>query len=90
MKVMRVMITGATGFVGSHTVRAVLAAGHEVRVLVRSAAKVTAVLGDGILDPSDIVIGDMTDAVAVAEALEGCDACIHPQRSSACPAGAAT
>lgn len=74
---MRVMITGSTGFVGSHAVRAVLAAGHEVRLLVRSASKVDDVLGAGLIDPADVVVGDMTDPVAVADALDGCDACLH-------------
>ena len=36
---MRVMITGATGFVGFHTAQALLAAGHEVSLLVRSEKK---------------------------------------------------
>lgn len=71
------MITGGTGFVGSHAVRAVLAAGHEVRLLVRTASKVDAVLGAGMVDPAEVVVGDMTDPVAVAQALEGCDACLH-------------
>jgi uncharacterized protein YbjT (DUF2867 family) len=36
----KVLVTGGTGFTGSHTVRALVAAGHEVRLLVRDPAKV--------------------------------------------------
>ena len=39
---MKVLVTGGTGFTGSHTVRALVAAGHEVRLLVRDPAKVRA------------------------------------------------
>jgi dihydroflavonol-4-reductase len=33
---MRVLVTGATGYVGSHAAAALVRAGHEVRLLVRS------------------------------------------------------
>lgn len=74
---MRVLITGATGFVGSHATRAVLAAGHEVRLLARTPSKVATVVGPDLVAPADIVAGDMTDPDAVARALKGCDACLH-------------
>ena len=66
---MRVMVTGGTGFTGSHTVRRFLAAGHSVRLLVRDAEKVRRVF-----DPfeigfpsSDIIVGDITDFPDVKE-----------------------
>jgi dihydroflavonol-4-reductase len=72
-----VLVTGATGFTGSHTVRALVAAGHSVRLLVRDAAKVPTVFeADGFV-PDDVVGGDMTDAASVDEALAGCDGVVH-------------
>ena len=74
---MRVLVTGATGFVGSHAVKELLAQGFEVRVLARTPAKVPAVLGPLGCEVHDVVEGDMTDEVAVAKALDGCDAVLH-------------
>jgi len=42
---MRVLITGGTGFVGSHTVAAVVRAGHSVRLLARRPERADAALG---------------------------------------------
>jgi nucleoside-diphosphate-sugar epimerase len=74
---MRVLVTGGTGFLGSHCVEALATAGHEVRLLVRSPEKMRAVF-----DPLGVRIesherGDMADAPVVARALEGCDAVLH-------------
>jgi nucleoside-diphosphate-sugar epimerase len=76
---MRVLVTGATGFIGSHTARALLAEGHRVRLLVRSEAKARAICGD---DPRvELAPGDMSDAEAVARAFRGCDAALHAAAS---------
>jgi nucleoside-diphosphate-sugar epimerase len=74
---MRVLVTGATGFVGSHAVKELLRRGTDVRVLARTPAKVPAVLGPLDCSVDDVVEGDMTDEAAVARALEGCDAVLH-------------
>lgn len=76
---MRVMMTGGTGFAGSHTVRRYVEAGHEVRLLVRDADKVRRVFDpQGIAIPEkDVIVGDITDAESVGRALEGCDAVFH-------------
>ena len=71
---MRVMITGGTGFIGYHTARALLSAGHGVRLLVRSKDKLRRLYGS---DVTDYVLGDVTDAEAVGKALTGCDAAVH-------------
>ena len=74
---MKVLVTGGTGFTGSHTVRALLAAGHEVRLLVRDPAKVPRVYEPHGIRISDLVVGDMTDPGAVEKALVGCDGVVH-------------
>jgi nucleoside-diphosphate-sugar epimerase len=76
---MRVMVTGGTGFLGGHVVRALLDAGHEPRLLVRDAAKLErqcALFGFDV-DRIDSVPGDILDRDSVVSALDGCDACIH-------------
>lgn len=74
---MKVLVTGGTGFTGSHTARALIAAGHEVRLLVRDRAKVRSVFEPDGIAPNDVTVGDMTDGSAVDEALSGCDAVVH-------------
>lgn len=77
---MRVLVTGGTGFIGSHTVRAVIERGFEVRLLARTPTKVPNVLGPlGLGDHPgiEVVPGDATDPESVERALTGCDAAIH-------------
>ena len=76
---MTVAVTGATGFVGSHTVVRLLAHGHHPRLLVRNPAKAATVLGALGVDMTrlELIEGDMVDAPAVARLLDGADAVIH-------------
>jgi nucleoside-diphosphate-sugar epimerase len=73
----KVLVTGATGFTGSHTVRALVAAGHDVRLFARDPDKVRLVFEPHGVVPNDVVVGDMTDPDAVQRALAGCDGVVH-------------
>lgn len=75
---MRVMVTGGTGFVGSHTVAALLKDGHEVRLLVRKADRIAPALDPlGVLGNVEHVVGDATDTTTVERAITDCDAVVH-------------
>lgn len=75
---MRVLVTGGTGFVGSHTVAALLSAGHEIRLLVRKPERIRAALEPlGISEPIDYVVGDVTDPESMKRAVQGCQAVLH-------------
>jgi dTDP-L-rhamnose 4-epimerase len=76
---MHVLVTGGAGFIGSHLVDALLAAGHRVRVLD---CLVPQVHGDGArpayLSPDcELQVGDVRDREAVARALDGIEAVYH-------------
>ena len=74
---MRVTITGGTGFVGSHTARALLDAGHTVRFLVRDPAKLVRVFEPWGYTGLEHVVGDIADRKTVDEALKGSEAVVH-------------
>lgn len=73
----RVLVTGATGFIGSHVARQALAAGYNVRVLVRLALG-NETLRRNPLDPAyEVYGGDLRDPASLRGALQGCEALIH-------------
>jgi dihydroflavonol-4-reductase len=75
----RVLVTGATGFVGSHTVAALHRDGHQLRLLARTPKRAVAQLIRMGIDPGsvEVVAGDIVDAAPVRTALEGCEAVVH-------------
>jgi dihydroflavonol-4-reductase len=72
-----VLVTGGTGYVGSHSIAALAGAGHRVRVLARAPEKVPAALAPLGVDQVETVIGDVTDPAAVERALGGVGAVLH-------------
>lgn len=74
---MRVLVTGGTGFIGSHTARALLESGHDVRLLVRSEEKARRIWAQTPRILEDLVVGDITSGPDVAEALSDCDGLVH-------------
>jgi len=74
---MKVFVTGATGFVGAHSARELLDAGHEVRLLVRSERGVREYFARYGHAVDDLVIGDMRDAARVEASMRGCNAVLH-------------
>jgi len=75
----KILVTGATGFVGSHAVRRMLADGHEIRALARTPSKVAPLMELMGIDPTliELAEGDITDRSSVLAAVEGCDAVVH-------------
>ena len=69
----RVLVTGATGFVGSALVRAFLAAGYPVRALLRAASPRDNVAGLDI----ETVEGDLGDPQSIARAVRGVRYVVH-------------
>jgi len=70
---MQALVTGATGFLGSHIVARLLAAGHQVRGLCRSPAKRDALVKLG----AEPISGDVTDVSSLLTATQNVDVVYH-------------
>lgn len=58
---MKVLVTGGTGYVGAHIVAALVAAGHDVRLLVRRREQVGPSLDPLGTSVEDVVVGDVLE-----------------------------
>jgi NADH dehydrogenase len=67
----RTLVTGATGFVGPAIVRALVDAGHTVRVLEREPGR------SASLPNQEAAVGDVTDPASLRHAAEGQDVVVH-------------
>jgi len=74
---MKVLVTGATGFVGAHTALALLEAGHELRLLVRDRQRAQRWFAERGHHLDDWLVGSMEDATLVESGMAGCDAVVH-------------
>ncbi len=69
----KALVTGGTGFVGSHIARALVDAGHEVRILHRTSSKLDALQGLTY----ESALGDVLEEDAVRAACVGCEWVFH-------------
>jgi len=67
---MKVLVTGGTGFVGPHVVRAIAERGHDLKLLVRDSTRSREL-------PGQPVVGELTNTVSLQHAVEGVEAVVQ-------------
>ncbi len=70
---MKALVTGASGFVGSHVARALVGRGYRVRALVRVDSDLRNLAGLAV----ELAYGDLRDPRSLGRALAGCDCLFH-------------
>lgn len=70
---LKVLVTGATGFIGTHLTRLLLKEGFPVRALVRSAEKKSHLNGLDV----ETIVGDVRGAASMEKACKGCESVFH-------------
>lgn len=75
----RIFLTGGSGFVGSHVLPALLAAGHDVVALARTPKAAATIAERNATYAARLTtrIGDVTNPASLPAALVGCDAIVH-------------
>jgi UDP-glucose 4-epimerase len=73
---LRILVTGGAGFIGSHLVKALVKAGHSVRILDNFSTGSLENLSD-IAGSVELVVGDVRSYDVVEKAVKGVDAVIH-------------
>ncbi|WP_052298512.1 SDR family NAD(P)-dependent oxidoreductase [Vulcanisaeta moutnovskia] len=76
MEGLKILVTGGAGFIGSHLVRALVMAGHGVRVLDNLSTGSLDNLSD-VIDSIEFINGDVRDYETVEGAVRGVDAVVH-------------
>jgi len=70
---MKVLVTGATGFIGGNLIRELINQGYQVRALVRKGSNLKYLEGLDL----DVAEGDLLDRASLEKALDGCEALFH-------------
>jgi dihydroflavonol-4-reductase len=74
---MKILVTGGSGFLGSHCTAALVRHGHQIRLLARSPAKAARALAPLGNPTVEVIQGDVTRSDDVKRALTGCQAVLH-------------
>ena len=69
----RYLVTGGAGFIGSHLVESLLAAGHATRVL----DDLSTGRRENLPPAAELILGDVADPATAAAAMTGMDGCFH-------------
>ena len=70
---MKILVTGGTGFTGSHLVKKLINENFEVRVLARASSNIESLKESGV----EIITGDISDKNTVRKAVKGTEKIFH-------------
>jgi farnesol dehydrogenase len=69
---LKVLLTGATGFLGKNVAWRLAGAGHSLRLIARATSRL-----EGLPEDAEVVRGDVVDLESLKRGAEGCDAIVH-------------